>query len=141
MRKKVEQTRSKICATVNNKGTPSKSLFYLFDDLSVLLLDKVCPAGIHLKYIAPLKLILILGNQVKVKVATAVPIGPIIHFAGTKRLMNGLRRPDHIGEKCVPVFLTDVNQFTDVIFVGDNTAPGRLCSLKRISVLTLKSQI
>ena len=88
-------------------------------------------AGVHLKHAAPLKLILILGNQVKVKMAAAVPVGPVIHFVGMKYLVNGLCRPGHIGEKGVPVFLADVNQFADVILIGDNSAPGMALLLEQ----------
>ena len=124
MRQKVEQTWPRICATVNNKGTSSKSLFYFLDDLNIFLLGKVCPAGIHLKYATPLKLSFILGNQVKMEMATTISISPVIHFAGMKCLMNCLGSPGHIGETGVPIFLTDVNQFADMILIGDNSAPG-----------------
>lgn len=88
--------------------------FYFLNDYPILQPGKFHMFGIHLKHIPPFHLILIFGNQMKMKMLHCIAISPVIYFVRVECGVNRLGRFGHIRKESVPLLVRQVHQFADV---------------------------
>ena len=58
------------------------------------------------------------------QVASGITISTIVDFVGVERLVERIGCLAHISHKEIPLLFADVDDFTDMIFVGHNNAAG-----------------
>ena len=96
--------------------------FDLLDHVRVFRFSEFGLSGVHSEHTAPLESISILWHKVDMQVAASVPIRAVVDFLGVEDGMNSFRRAGDILDEGGALFLADVNDFADVIFVGHDAA-------------------
>ena len=96
----------------------------LFDHFGILFIGQLLQAGVHGEYAAPLKLVLVLGHEVEVQVAAGIAVSAVVDLVGVESSVDGFGGAIHIGKEGIAVFVADVDDLADVIFVGHDAAAG-----------------